>query len=118
MPKEYESGSVASGGALSSGVLDMSSYSSAQVLVEATTTNRTLVANCVAKDGSTIPFKYASFTVTAGSKFMLTYRPDSPIPGTEPTGVTHIPVEPCPKMSWTIAATGSASAKLAVYARK
>ena len=113
----YESGSVGSGGALSSGVLDASRYDQLTVLTEATTTNRTLVVSCMSKDGVNSLFDFASLTVTAGAKFMRVFRTDAPIPGTEPTNVLHIPVDLCPKMQATIAATGSASAKLAVYAR-
>jgi hypothetical protein len=113
----YESGSVTAGAALSSGVLDVRRVESAVFLVEATTTNRTLVVSCVTSDGATSLFDFASFTVTAGSKYLHNYRQDSPTPGSEPTGVTHFPIELCQYMRASIAAAGAASAKLAAYVR-
>jgi hypothetical protein len=86
------------------------------VLVEATTTNRALVLSCTNSAG-TSQFDFASFTVTAANKYLHTIRADSPTPGTEPTNVTHYPLEPCRYMKATIAAAGAASAKLAVYVR-
>lgn len=114
---QYESGSVTAGAALTTGVIDTAKLENLQVIVEATTTNRTLVVSCMAKDGTTANFDFASLTVTAGSKFMRTFRADAPIPGSEPTGVVHIPVDLCPKMKASIAAAGAASAKLAAYGR-
>jgi hypothetical protein len=108
---------VTAGAALTSGVIDTSTLEHLQVIVEATTTNRALVVTCLAADGTTSIFDFASLTVTAGSKYMRTFRLDAPIPGSEPTGVVHLPFELCAKMQATVAAAGAASAKLAVYGR-
>jgi len=115
-PTCYESGAVAAGAALATGVIDTRRGESVTFLTEATTTNRALVVSCTDSAG-TVLFNFASVTVTAGSKFLLHYRPDSATPGTEPTGVTHYPVNLCRYMKGTIAAAGAASAKLASYMR-
>lgn len=112
----YESGSVAAGAALSRTV-NTTRLESIQVLVEATTTSRALVASCMAANGTTIIYSFPSFTITQGQKYLLTYRFDSPVPLGEVTNVKHVPVEVCPIMKFAIAATGAASAKLAVYGR-
>lgn len=112
----YESGSVASGAALSRTV-NATRLESIQVLVEATTTNRALVASCMAANGTTTLFSFPSHTITQGQKYLLTYRFDSAVPLGEVTNVKHVPVEVCPIMKFAIAATGAASAKLAVYGR-
>lgn len=115
-PTCYESGSVGAGAALSTGVIDTRRGEGLTFLAEATTTNRALVVSCTDSAG-TVLFSFASVTITAGSKFMLHYRPDSPTPGTEATGITHYPVSLCRYMKGTIAAAGAASAKLASYLR-
>jgi hypothetical protein len=115
-PDCYESGSVTAGAALTAGVMDTRRAEALTVIVEATTTNRTLVVSCTDSTGTSL-FDFASLTVTAGSKFMQVFRPDSPTPGSEPTGVTHFPLNLCRYMTATIAAAGAASAKLATYLR-
>lgn len=112
----YESGSVTAGAALATPVFDLRRAQSVTFLVEATTTNRALIVSCTNAAG-TVLFSYASLTVTAGSKYLRNYRPDSPTPGSEPTGVVHFPVELCPYMKATVAAAGAASAKLSAYVR-
>lgn len=115
-PACYESGSVTAGAALTTGVIDTRRGEALQVLVEATTTNRALVVSCTDSAG-TILYSYPSLTVTAGSKYLQTYNPETKVPGSEPTGVTHVPVELCSYMKADVAATGAASAKLAAYLR-
>lgn len=112
----YESGSVTGGAALASGTFDTRRVESMMILVEATTTNRALVIACTDSTGTSL-FDFASFTVTAANKYLHLLRWDSATPGTEPTNVTHYPVELCRYMKATIAAAGAASAKLAVYTR-
>lgn len=114
---DYESGSVGSGAALSSGLITTSKLESLQILTEATTTGRTLVVSCMSRDGVNILFSLANVTVAASNKYLLTYRLDANVPSTEAANVTHIPLELCPLMKASIAATGAASAKLAVYGR-
>jgi hypothetical protein len=112
----YESGSVIAGAALASGTIDTRRVESMVILVEATTTNRALVISCTNSAGTSL-FDFASFTVTAANKYLHQIRPDSPTPGSEPTNVTHYPLELCRYMKATVAAAGAASAKLAVYTR-
>ncbi len=119
----YESGSVIAGAAISSGVIDTRRVDSLMILVEATTTGRALVLSCTDSAGTAL-FSFASFTVTAGSKFLNQYRINSlPTLSTdlvavsEVTGVLHVPAPPCNYMKADVAAAGAASAKLAVYAR-
>lgn len=112
----YESGSVTAGAAIASPVMDTRRFESLTILVEATTTGRALVLSCTDSSGTSL-FDFASFTVTAANKYLLNVRPDSATPGTEPTNVTHFPVQLCRYMKASIAAAGAASAKLATYLR-
>lgn len=114
--QQYESGSVGSGGALATPIFDTRRAGSMTIVTEATTTPRTLVVSCTDSAGTSL-FDFPSLTVTAGSKFVRFFRPYTVVPGSEPTGVLHIPVHLCRYMKASIAATGVASAKLAAYIR-
>jgi hypothetical protein len=113
---QYESGSVGSGAALSTGVIDAARLETLVVLAEASDTNRALVVSCLAKDGTTSLFDFPSLTVVAGSKYLREFR-FGPLPQVEPVGIVHIPVNLCPRMKASIAAAGAAAAKLAAYGR-
>lgn len=109
---------VAAGAVINTGVIDFSRVTSLEVLVDnsAGGSSRALTISWLAADKTTVLFTQA-VTVTNGTRALIFVNKNAAIPSSEPTGVTHINVDPGKYMKFSLAAAGAAAGTVAIYGR-
>ena len=110
----YET-TVAAGGAITSPVFDLSTVGSlhAYLANASGAVARVLVFKCLAKDGTTALFTAADVSVGTSAKGSVTYDPHMSSVAAV-TGQTKLPILPCARGQFTVAAAGAAGATLQV----